>query len=171
MGSNTYLLRTQMWAPVSLREAFDAVVLPGNRERLALPSLSFHVERPIEQLAPGIVFRCTAQWQGLPLQWRVRITDYEPPFLFRDEMTGAPFLFWHHRHTLHPTEEGALITDEVDYALRWGLAGRLMHRVALERVIKDAFRYRQMTLNEMFCGGRARWTDPAVIVQPLQTQP
>lgn len=158
-------LRCQMIAPVSIREAFEVFEDPRNLARITPPWLNFRITTPEPiTMKKDAVFDYTLSWSGLPLKWRTRITAYEPPFYFVDEMIKGPYVLWRHKHTFHPGNDGTQITDEVDYELPLGGLGDLVHRLFVANQLKDIFRYRQMSLNEIMCGGKARWTEPAVLV-------
>ncbi len=156
-------LRTQMIAPVSVKEAFAVFEDPRNLARITPPWLNFRIVTPEPiVMAKDAVFDYTLQWLGLPLRWRTLITEYEPPFHFVDEQTKGPYVLWRHRHRFHPTEEGTLVSDDVDYILPLGPLGRAAHKAVVAAQLKKIFRFRQDALNQMLCAGKARWTDPAV---------
>lgn len=165
-----YTLRCQMIAPVSVRDAFDVFEDPRNLARITPPWLEFRMTTPDPVvMRREAVFDYTIRWAGLRLGWRTRISEYEPPFYFTDEMIRGPYTLWRHRHTFHPGEEGTLVSDRVDYQLPLGALGDLVHRLAVAEQLRGIFRYRQMSLNEMLCGGKARWTDP--VVTPYSEEP
>lgn len=52
------------------------------------------------------------------IAWRVRsrITAYDRPHSFVDELQSGPFRRWRHVHTFTATDRGTLMVDDVDYA-------------------------------------------------------
>lgn len=77
-------------------------------------------------------------WQarhfGLPWRVRSRITEYEPPHCFVDEMQAGPFRRWRHTHRFEPVEGGRTrMVDDVDYAAPLGPLGRFVERAVLHR--------------------------------------
>lgn len=157
-----YTLRCQMLAPVSVQEAFAVFEDPRNLARITPPWLNFSITSPDPRMRKGAEFDYLFRWNGLPLKWKTLITAYEPPFFFTDEMLKGPYVYWRHRHTFHPGEEGTVVTDEVDYMLPFGKLGALAHRLMVAHQLKEIFRYRQLSLNEMLCGGKAHWTEPSI---------
>lgn len=156
-------LRTQMIAPVSVREAFEVFKDPRNLAKITPPWLNFRIVTPEPiVMKKEAVFDYTIRWLGLPMRWRTLITDYEPPFHFVDQQTKGPYVLWRHRHTFHPMEEGTLVSDDVDYILPLGPLGRIAHSAMVGDQLKKIFRFRQETLNEMLCKGKGRWTDPVI---------
>jgi ligand-binding SRPBCC domain-containing protein len=159
---NAYTLRCQMLAPVSIRDAFAVFEDPHNLARITPPWLNFRILSPDPKMHQGAEFDYLFRWKGLPLKWRTRITEYEPPFFFVDEMLKGPYLYWRHRHTFHPSEDGTVVIDEVDYMLPFGRLGSVVHQFAIARQLKEIFHYRQLSLNEILCGGKAHWTEPSI---------
>lgn len=157
-----YTLRTQMQAPVSIREAFAVFEDPRNLATITPPWLNFSILNPNPVMERGAEFDYLFRWMNVPLKWKTIITAYEPPFFFVDEMARGPYKLWRHRHEFHPGEEGTVVTDEVDYALPLGWLGEKAHDLVVARQLKEIFKFRQMSLNDMLCGGRARWTEPAI---------
>jgi ligand-binding SRPBCC domain-containing protein len=159
-----------MIAPVSIRDAFEIFEDPRNLARITPPWLDFQIVTPEPVImARNAIFDYRFLWHGLRLHWTTEITEYEPPFFFVDEMRKGPYVQWKHRHTFHPGEEGTIVTDEVHYTLPFGVLGDLVHRLTVATQLKDIFRYRQMSLNEILCGGKARWTDPVVLAETAAT--
>lgn len=155
-----------MITPVAVRDAFAVFEDPRNLAKITPAWLNFRITSPGPiVMKKDAVFDYTLRWMGIPLRWRTRITEYEPPFYFVDEQIRGPYVLWRHRHTFHPTEEGTLVSDDVDYILPFGGLGALVHRLVVAEQLKKIFRFRQEALNEILSHGRARWTDPVVIAR------
>jgi hypothetical protein len=163
----TYTLRTQMIVPVSVRDAFTVFEDPLRLAEITPPGLQFRILTPPPVvMAAGLEIDYEFRWLGFPVLWRSRITEYEPPFLFGDEQVKGPFRLWRHRHSFHPSEEGTLVSDEVQYALPLGPVGSFVHKAIVSGQLKEIFRYRQKALSEIISHGRARWTDPVIMETP-----
>ncbi|MBV6430089.1 MAG: hypothetical protein IANPNBLG_00192 [Bryobacteraceae bacterium] len=168
----TYTLRCQMIVPVSMLDSFEVFENPRNLARITPPSLNLRILTPEPlSMALNARFDFEFRYHGLPFRWSSRITEYEPPFFFVAGMVKGPYAAWSHKHTFHPMEEGTLITEEVDYSLPLGWLGRAAHRFSIARQLKDIFRYRQISLNEILCGGKAHWTDPVITEKPPENPP
>ena len=149
----TYRLESSISVPVSLREAFALFETPGNLVRLTPPEFHLRVISGEDaKLRKGAEFRLQIRRMGVPLTWKARIAEYEPPFFFVDEQTSGPFAQWRHRHEFRPTEYGAMISDRVEYALPFGPFGRLVHRLFVRRQLEELFDYRRRALAEVFTG-------------------
>jgi ligand-binding SRPBCC domain-containing protein len=92
---------------------------------------------------------------GLAMTWRTLIAEYEPPHYFVDEQERGPYRFWRHRHTFERMDRGALVADEVVYALPLGALGGLAHRLAVGRQLREIFAYRQRALGGILGGAVA----------------
>ena len=84
------------------------------------------------------------------MRWKTRITEYEPPFLFVDEMEKGPYSLWRHRHTFRPSEQGTIVCDRVEYALPLGPIGNLAHNLMVRRQVEEIFLFRQRALDGIF---------------------
>ena len=153
----TYSLEREMRVPVSLQETFAFFEDPRNLARITPPWLKFRVTSTAgAQLRKGAEFEYEIRWLGIPLTWKTVIAEYEPPFYFVDEQAAGPYLFWRHEHTFHPSEDGTIVQDRVEYALPLGIFGRIAHGLLVRRQLREIFDYRQAVLGEIFGEVRAR---------------
>ena len=84
---------------------------------------------------------------GLPLRWRTKITDWEPPFRFVDEQIKGPFQRWTHEHRFEKSGQGTLCHDRVRYSI---LGGPIIQRLFVERDVKRIFAFRAAKLTQLF---------------------
>ncbi len=145
-----YTLEWEMTLPVSVQEAFSIFENPSNLARITPAWLHFRVTSPEPaRVYVGAEIRYQIAWLGIPLRWKTIITEYEPPFYFVDEQAKGPYRVWRHHHSLWPSEEGTVIRDRVEYALPFGLLGRLAHFFIVRRQLWRIFAYRQMAMEEL----------------------
>jgi ligand-binding SRPBCC domain-containing protein len=64
-----------------------------------------------------------------------RITGFESPRYFRDEMTKGRFKNFVHDHFFEPTQAGTRMTDLVEFQSPWGFLGKVVDRLVLARYI------------------------------------
>ena len=98
-------------------------------------SAAFH-ERAIAGVMHGKMRmgdEVTWEAKHLGRRWRLtsRITAFEPPHRFVDDMQRGPFARWHHEHRFQPTPAGTLMIDDAEFASPYGWLGRLVDRVLL----------------------------------------
>ena len=149
----TYRLERSITVPVSVREAFAFFESPYNLGRITPPWLNLRITSPERiRMAKGAEITYQIRWLGIPINWKTVIAEYEPPFFFVDEQVGGPYAYWRHRHDIHPTEYGAVVSDRVDYALPLGFLGRLAHWLIVRRQLEGIFNYRQNALGDILSG-------------------
>jgi ligand-binding SRPBCC domain-containing protein len=98
----------------------------------------------------GILIDYRLRLFGVPLRWRARITDWEPPVGFVDEQVRGPHRFWRHAQFCDGGE-GTVVEDTVKYRLPFGPFGDLFHplvRLQLRRI----FRFRQSAVIRCLAG-------------------
>ncbi|MEJ7608853.1 MAG: SRPBCC family protein, partial [Bryobacteraceae bacterium] len=103
------------------------------------------------------------RWHGLPLGWKTLITEYEPPFSFVDVALRSPYKLWRHRHTFHPTEQGTVVSDRVEYALPFGILGQIAHTVAVRQQLVQIFKFRQKEIVKLLGGKVIELKQPVVV--------
>jgi ligand-binding SRPBCC domain-containing protein len=158
-----YTLTCELVTDRSLRDTFAVFEDPYNLAKITPSWLSFQVtSKEKVQMRKGAEIYYTIKWLGLPMKWKTIIQEYTPPTLFVDEQAKGPYKLWRHRHTFVETAEGVLVGDHVDYALPFGVLGRMAHGVMVGRQLKAIFRYRQQELKKML-GGNTRETKPPSI--------
>jgi ligand-binding SRPBCC domain-containing protein len=142
-------LTREMISPVSVEQAFSVFKDPYNLARITPPWLNFRILTAGLEMRLGAEIDYEFRWLGIPLTWKTRITEYEPPFHFVDEALKSPYLLWRHRHEFRPSPRGTKISDRVDYALPFGVAGVLVHKLVVRRQLDQIFDYRQKAVREM----------------------
>jgi ligand-binding SRPBCC domain-containing protein len=135
--------------PVS--EVFAFFSRPENLERLTPKTLGFRILTPSPiAMKEGAVIDYAIRIVGVPVRWTTLIALYEPPHRFIDIQQKGPYASWHHTHTFAETPDGTLITDEVRYAMPYGLLGRIAHTLFVARQLAYIFRERSYTIEEIF---------------------
>ena len=151
----TYTLRCELATPVSVQAAFAVFEDPYNLAKITPPWLHFQILTRDLQMRLGAEIDYLFRWNGLPLRWKTRISGYEPPFLFVDEAMRSPYLFWKHEHRFRPTEHGTVVSDEVRYAMPYGLLGHIAHQLAVANQLRTIFSFRQKAIAQLL-GAEAR---------------
>jgi ligand-binding SRPBCC domain-containing protein len=84
-------------------------------------------------------------WQNLT----VRITAFDRPHHFQDEMVRGAFHRMTHDHYFEPSGDGTLMRDIFDYESPLGLLGRLADGLFLERYMRAFLVERNRVLKEV----------------------
>ncbi len=160
---HVYSLHCEMLVQKPITDVFAFFEDPYNLARITPPWLSFQVTSSEHvSMRKGAEIHYTIRWLGFPVRWKTLITEYHPPRLFIDEQEKGPYRLWRHRHTFEETGEGVKVNDYVEYALPFGLLGRLAHSVMVRRQLEEIFRYRQQELSKAFNGKTRETIPPAV---------
>lgn len=85
-------------------------------------------ERAVAGVTSGMMeLGDTVTWEAVHFGFRQRLTSkitaFDRPRMFVDEMQRGAFKRWHHTHLFEPVDGGTLMTDEVDYASPLGVLG------------------------------------------------
>jgi hypothetical protein len=88
--------------------------------------------------------------RGMPLRWRTRIREWQPPHRFVDEQLRGPYRLWIHEHGFEARDGGTLARDVVHYAVPLDF---LVHPLFVRRDVESLFAFRQEALRKKF-GGR-----------------
>lgn len=152
-----YTLERRITVPAAVAETFAFFEDPSNLARITPPWLGFRILSP-EPVAMryGAEIDYRIRVAGIPLVWKTLITEYEPPFLFTDQQVAGPYRYWRHRHEFHPSPQGTVVRDRVDYALPLGFIGRLAHWLYVRRKVQEIFEYRAEALIRIFNAAMAR---------------
>ena len=139
-----------------LDEVFEFFSNPGNLARITPPWLRFRIHgqapRPLAQDS-RIEYRI--RWSVFTLRWVTRITRWQPVAEFQDVQEKGPYRSWIHTHRFRQDGSGVVIEDHVDYALPFGVLGRIVHRARVRRQLEEIFACRARAIEEIFGTGRA----------------
>lgn len=124
------LLETLIHAPVErvfdLARSIDAHV----------SSTSKTGEKAVEGRTSGLIERGeTVTWEarhfGVQQRLSVRITEFDRPNMFADEMITGAFKSMHHTHRFAAEDDHTRMIDEFEFAAPLGLLGRIAERLFL----------------------------------------
>jgi ligand-binding SRPBCC domain-containing protein len=165
---------TRQWVPFPVELVFAFFANPANLPHLMPPRLKTRLEdarllppppRPVSQdparrflsVAAGegseiLVSFLPIRWLPKRVSWLARIVEFEWNHHFCDEQASGPFTEFRHRHGIEAEarngQEGTLVSDEIEFALPWGVAGQI-GSVLVRRQLARSFAYRQKRLPEI----------------------
>jgi ligand-binding SRPBCC domain-containing protein len=121
-------------------------------------------ERPVAGVTSGVMqLGDTVTWEavhfGIKQQLTSKITAYERPYRFTDEMIRGAFQEITHVHEFVPQPPGTLMIDLFMFRAPLGILGRLAEMVALTRYMKGLLLTRNRYLKLIAEAG----TDPALL--------
>ena len=147
-ASGGYRLTTELLVEEPREQLFEFFADAFQLETITPPWLHFSVEspRPIDMHA-GTLIDYKLRLHGLPIRWRSKISDWEPPFQFVDEQVKGPYRYWYHLHTFDETARGTLIRDVVHYAVPCGF---ITHPLLVRRDLTKIFGFRREKMSHIF---------------------
>ncbi len=84
----------------------------------------------------GTQFTVRVEYFGVGFDCQVKITHWDPPMCFIDEMVSGPFKFWEHKHQFMPlTADSTRMVDSVKFEMNPLLDGTVV-RLGLEAMFK-----------------------------------
>jgi len=86
-------------------------------------------------LGPGDTVTWEARHFGLRRRLTVKITCYERPRMFRDEMLSGPFRRMRHDHWFEPHKDGTRMHDEFEFASALAPLDELVLKPHLHRLL------------------------------------
>jgi ligand-binding SRPBCC domain-containing protein len=114
-------------------------------------SMEFHRERAIAGVTSGLINlgeEVTWEAQHLGFRWRItsRITEFERPARFVDEMRRGPFRSFRHEHLFTTDGTATTMRDVVDYVLPLGPLGLAADKVFARRYVRHLLQVRNTYL-------------------------
>lgn len=77
-----------------------------------------------------------------------KITEFNRPEYFTDEMVKGAFKSFRHEHHFHTNEEGTFMIDYFDYVSPFGIFGRIADRLFLKKYMTDLLLKRNAIVRE-----------------------
>jgi ligand-binding SRPBCC domain-containing protein len=146
-----HIFETETVLPAERARVFEFFSAAENLSRITPPSLGFEIRTPLPvAMGEGALIDYRIRLRGVPMRWRTRICEWNPPHSFVDEQLRGPYRVWVHRHSFSDAPDGGtLMRDEVRYALPFPPLGE----VALPFVrweIRGIFEFRHRAMMEIF---------------------
>jgi ligand-binding SRPBCC domain-containing protein len=148
-----YILQQTHLLPTSLHEAWAFFSSPENLALITPQEMAFSIEyNPGNgKMYAGQLIRYTIGiFPGIRTTWLTEITHVHEPDYFIDEQRFGPYTLWHHQHHFKAVAGGVEMTDIVNYAIPFGLLGRLANRLLVERRLNAIFEYRSRAVARYF---------------------
>ena len=94
---------------------------------------------------------------GLTQELTSRISAFDRPRYFRDEMVRGPFRRLSHDHHFDAIASGTMMRDAFEFDAPYGLLGRLAESVVLTRYLRRFLEHRAAVLKKLAESGRGGW--------------
>jgi ligand-binding SRPBCC domain-containing protein len=150
----TYLLKTEQAIPVTLSEAWEFFSSPLNLEKITPKEMNFIVTSAYngdkKMYAGMLITYKVSPLFGIKLNWMTEITHVREGEYFIDEQRFGPFALWHHQHHFKEIKGGVLMTDILNYAIPYGVVGRLANKIIVGKQVKKIFDHREKAIIKLF---------------------
>lgn len=148
-----YRLKRIQFLPITLQEAWDFFSSPKNLAKITPAKMNFRILDISggDKMHEGQIIKYRVQI--LPfysVYWETKIMDVREPFYFVDDQRVGPYALWHHQHTFTQVDGGVEMTDEVRYAVPFGMFGILANWLFVGREVNTIFNHRYETLERLF---------------------
>lgn len=139
------VVKTKIYAPISrcfeLSTSIDLHKISASKSQ----------EEAIEGTTKGLIkMGETVTWKakhfGIWLKIKVKITNYEKPKTFTDEMVSGAFKFMKHRHEFEQKGDHTIMTDYFDFKSPMGYLGKLVDMFFLEKYMTKFLIERNMVI-------------------------
>ena len=146
--------KTELWLPRHPSEVFEFFGDAANLESITPAWLSFHIVTPLPiTMREGALIDYRLRVHGLAVNWRTRISAWQPPHRFVDEQTRGPYRQWIHEHTFEPRNGGTVARDLVRFAVPFDF---MAYPLLVRRDVEAIFAFRAKALKERFPENAAR---------------
>lgn len=136
--------------PYPLDDVFNFFASVRNLERITPDFLHFRIRRaPADPLRAGALIDYRLGLHGVPVWWRTKIQEWQPPRRFVDVQLRGPFRLWHHTHEFIADDTGTLITDTVRFDVYFRLLYRTPIMGWIDRDLRRIFEYRRARIGEV----------------------
>jgi ligand-binding SRPBCC domain-containing protein len=105
------------------------------------------VTKGLIELGESVTWK--ARHFGIVMKLTSRITEFQYPGMFVDEMVNGPFHSMKHRHIFQVSEGHTLMVDEFEYTSPFGTLGKLADTIFLESYMKKLLIQRSHILKDI----------------------
>lgn len=146
-GTRLFVMR--QWVHGEPATHFPFFSAAENLETITPPWLNFRIiGKSTANIQEGTLIDYKLRIKGLPVKWRTRIENWDPPHKFVDTQLRGPYRTWHHTHLFEKLGGGTLMTDRVLYRMYFWPFGD----VGLPMVKNDVmtiFNYRKQVIEKL----------------------
>ena len=152
--AKTHRLKTSVILPVEIDGTFRFFADASNLEIITPPELCFHIITPQPfKITEGTEIDYRLRLHGLPIAWRARISNWNPPHRFVDEQIQGPYKLWIHIHRFYEQNGSTEVVDEVWYQLPLWPLGEIVYPLVAAQ-LQRIFRFRKQAILKALPGER-----------------
>jgi uncharacterized protein (TIGR01777 family) len=145
-----YELRTRTVVNAPLEQTFAFFSKAANLGLITPASTRFTIQGEAPSIHEGAEINYRLCVGPLPVRWRTRIAAWKPDSSFVDSQESGPYRLWWHEHQFEADGAVTIMEDRVYYAPRFGILGRLAHRLFIRAMLTEIFQYRRDVIHLRF---------------------
>jgi ligand-binding SRPBCC domain-containing protein len=145
------LHRVQM-IPSAIEKVWEFFSSPHNLNIITPPDMNFEIIAGGEtKMYEGQIIEYRVEFiRGVRSPWLTEIAHVRANAYFVDEQRMGPYRFWYHEHRFEACADGVKMTDQVTYALPFGLLGEMVHAAWVRDRLNSIFDFRVRKIEELF---------------------
>jgi uncharacterized protein (TIGR01777 family) len=146
----THELRTRTVIDAPLDKVFAFFSRAENLGLFTPAAMRFEIQSGAAAITNGSTIDYRLRVGPMPIRWRTRIAEWEPPHCFIDLQELGPYRCWWHKHTFSAQGSRTVMEDHVYYAPPFGGLGRLANRWFIVPRLRQIFGYRRDVIRLRF---------------------
>jgi hypothetical protein len=148
----THELRTRTVLNMPIDEAFAFFSRAENLGLIIPAAMRFEIHGGAPAITNGTTIDYRLRVGPMPIRWRTRIAEWEPPQCFIDLQEWGPYRCWYHKHTFSAQGSRTVMEDHIYYAPPFGALGRFANRWFIVPRLQQIFGYRRDVIRLRFGG-------------------
>lgn len=147
-----HYLRREQFIPAPLEKVWEYFSDPKNLNEITPPDMRFEILCGGEaKMHAGQIIEYRVEFlRGLRSLWLTEISQVREGEYFVDEQRVGPYRFWHHAHYFTSVSGGVRMTDQVTYAVPFGVLGDVVNALWIRGRLAEIFNYRARKIAELF---------------------
>ena len=135
-----------------METCWDFFSSPDNLSKITPPEMDFVIKKfDHKKMYEGQQIGYTVKpLIGIPVKWLTEIKSVTKNREFVDFQEKGPYKLWHHRHLFKEIPEGIEMTDIVHYKAPFGILGKLMEKLFIQKKVESIFNYREKVIKDFF---------------------
>ncbi len=146
----THQLRTRTVLDAPIDETFAFFSQAANLGLITPAAMRFEIQGGVPVITSGATIDYRLRVGPVPICWRTRIAEWEPPHCFIDLQESGPYRCWWHKHTFSAEGNRTVMEDHVYYAPPFGALGRLANHWFVVPRLRQIFGYRRDVIRLRF---------------------
>lgn len=148
-----HTLKRIQFIPGDISDIWTFFSSPTNLAKITPKEMGFRIMGQVsnDPIYPGMEINYIIRPVfSIPLRWKTRISEVEELKSFTDVQLKGPYAFWEHKHSFLPVKNYVAMTDEITYALPFGVLGELAHWALVKERLNYIFDYRTIQIDNYF---------------------